>query len=715
MVGRHRKIAPKLTFGGYMRIQAEWAVKSKLVKDQEGYRVLACSRGIMSDEFERFFRANNVGNMSDGEIHADASAPWITFATLQSNNGKNYYCVIQQNWLDYSDASGRRVAAICCLCIPSEDLFVTMPRLSQLVKLMDLPKITEIIFDIKDQGYNFDFQPLSCDLPENVNSINAQAIAEELDNGNFEVYARLASALLQDSITLVVQPDQWTWEERLIRLERILSLLPYSLRLNIPFSIWAQSNTPHKMRLRFSSSFLKEGQLGVDWRQDQPGVILKSDISRRYHDTLLLLQQRKRHDISKIVRHLSGFTEPINLENPQKVFHSLVSLDQAYFAYREIMQSASLSKQQRQNIRKLFEQGHPDRLESTEWLDLQKKLLPDLEEDEISIIRNYWDEELLPPTIDLVRNAVTGRATQRPFRFFENLSALLREHNQSGALFVVLIQELDKQEKPQQEIRNWTQEKIRGLNNFICMLQSTLESHFIESGESPAWLEYFPIRTEILYWWAWLLLKSHKTLNGKSKRPFLFVLANKSNDPAIDALRVVWSENQSDDIVTSDMMTNAVKKDTAFVSILVKSSILQNTSQKIIEAFSEWFLPKAYKTNTGNWLSLITSIPKSSALPLKSKAQIDCLFLVKGIIDAPLFIDEVLLYPENQFHDYLTEFVRLLELSRFSREYIKQHLGNYLKKSKHFRQKQMRKNLGTLLKRIDDQTRLISKYNSSTQ
>ena len=148
-----------------MNIQVEWAIRAKYPNDREGNRVLANSNyALEKADYKNLFTIWSVGNMPLEENRNDPSAPWITF-THHRHVDKNFFVVIMQEWANYDDIHGRRVAYSNCFLIPFEALAKSRCSLQSIVTSISQSDFTDISENIKGQIEFTDSIPIKIHNP----------------------------------------------------------------------------------------------------------------------------------------------------------------------------------------------------------------------------------------------------------------------------------------------------------------------------------------------------------------------------------------------------------------------------------------------------------------------------------------------------------------------------------------------------------------------
>lgn len=113
--------------GRGLRVNYQLAFKTKRQGDAQDYRVLAHSEGPLSGEdFETVFNRLSVGTMPSKAIYEGEKPPWVTFGAIRVGL-VTYFAAIRQEWTGRTDARSRPVAAMCCICLPYEELAESQP------------------------------------------------------------------------------------------------------------------------------------------------------------------------------------------------------------------------------------------------------------------------------------------------------------------------------------------------------------------------------------------------------------------------------------------------------------------------------------------------------------------------------------------------------------------------------------------------------------
>jgi hypothetical protein len=215
-------------------VEAQWALYGKQL-DRQGYRVLACSSGELSEpNFEEVIGRFNPGTPNE--------LPQVTlsYLTPATPPGESLLAMAihrtgeggQQ--LKYDD-DGRRVVVTSYFCVPYHPLKLAAVGYQALYQaaLAELP--------LPQQG----------GPPITITMTGHAGVTPAVDD-----LAMLAAALLLTCRPVcVLGAEDTTAAERLAFIDTVMSLLPYGLRAKMTAATWTRpTNRDHKFRLFFSDA-----------------------------------------------------------------------------------------------------------------------------------------------------------------------------------------------------------------------------------------------------------------------------------------------------------------------------------------------------------------------------------------------------------------------------------------------------------------------------
>lgn len=230
--------------GGGRVVTAEWALWGKEAEEPD-YRVLRCSTGTLSHgDFHRVITRYATGAME--------TLPQYTICWIPDNTGRaeDRYIAVGIHELAHADPGqsggrarierGRAIEYLRLFCVRYSELAEHRASYTELVEALWKHQLPAGRTD-----------PISVELQEPKSPLAApvRALAEYV-----------AALLLTTRPVYILGAERATAEERLWFIDRVMSLLPYGLRVGLSASTWASATAQDlKLRLFFTNARRDDG------------------------------------------------------------------------------------------------------------------------------------------------------------------------------------------------------------------------------------------------------------------------------------------------------------------------------------------------------------------------------------------------------------------------------------------------------------------------
>lgn len=649
-----------------MKIQIEWAIKTKLPDDQRDYRVLACSKEKVTEKvFEELFRKWQCGEMPLQSNDFDPGAPWLTFAPLvSSKDEKYYYLVLRERWTDISDSRNRRIKISECLIFPFQDIANAKMSLFDLVPLLDHHKLTSAAIQLSEGKIPENVSPISIDNFQNSNY--DRQILETIKYLDFAKIHGIASQLTSQPVALLTAPNALTLEDRIAILDAVLGLLPYGMRAKIPLTTWVQRDFMGGFRLNFCRSS-SDSHISYVWSEIiGQRIPLSGEITEEYAESLSILKKNKDIGLKGVVEHLSTQTSVLEFGSSE-LLKALESLDRTGLVYAKATKAPGCLSSCLAAIRNLFFSEDINNLSKNQIFELLSFLIKDLSQEDIQIFENYgWSKRFDKPVSSELERALDEYSDDQDH--FDAILELVVQERQVENLFSNLMKTLSQEsEVPTRERR---EENLIHLINSAIAVDQKMRTDTIYQ-----WVSNERISDHFFYAWAIYLYGQAENDTDVFQR-----LLQRESGRGLVPLRVVWGMSERE--LTHEMIDDVFELGSRYVGYLFRQSIDHKTLDDFVIPFVEWLLLREERSLSQRLITYINQVAYQEDISYASWAALDIIRLAMSSRHVLLRLDDALtMISSLEFDEYSKAFIRFIGYTKG--DYIRQinrNLTNYAQK-----------------------------------
>ena len=368
-----------------MEITGQASVKSKQPGDTQDYRVIASSKGPLSDEeLASVHREFSVGTMSFPASSAGEKPPWVTIGPFVRAE-QPHLAIIRQDWTERQDNAGRPVSAQCCLLLPGSVLTLCAPSYANLFAQLPGPQYF----------LSSDKKPLEAPALSLLSLADeAENILRVIEEIGFDFCSYVAAMLLVSPAT-IMRGQELSVNLRLSFFDAVASLLPYGSRADLSVSTWMNSTNVNKIRLGFSTDALPN-QKRIVWLESDVKALQPHKLAYSYHQLLHKLWNDPTSDKKQIISDLASKTSPLTFHTVQPFLTGLREVNREKAAYEAVINSQG----KKEEVRALLKSESKRKYSPAQMEKLLIFLMEDPDLEDVEILRENWIESLWVPICD---------------------------------------------------------------------------------------------------------------------------------------------------------------------------------------------------------------------------------------------------------------------------------------------------------------------------